>query len=601
MTNMKMDCEEEEDRYHDARVALGAEKFNAVQRAKILVVGAGGIGCELLKNLVLLGVEEVVAVDLDTIDISNLNRQFLFRKKHVGMSKAVVAKGACEEFNPNAKIEAMKANVKEGRFSVAWFGGFDVVINALDNVDARRHVNRSCLAANVPLIEAGTTGYLGQVFTIVKGVTACYECFPKLKPKVYPICTIRATPDKPVHCIVWAKELLQLAFGDEKASMLFDGDDSEEDQQIEKAVFADAVAALRTTPETEADAAVALFKTELEKQMALHSESETTSTVKRVALDEATLRTAINTVEPPSVKKGTPDWDRRAWTIEESVSEFANACRNLRARQTPTSFDKDDDETMRFVAAAANLRAANFSIFPLQSLHDAKGIAGNIIPAIATTNAIVAGLQVDQLVKLIALLKIDKDLSKVRDVCKYVNCSRVPNFRGALLNPSLLELPQDNCYVCRSAVVNVGLDLQKTTLQVFVDTVLGTHFTFSEPAIDIGDSGIYDPEDSRLDDNRGLPLAEIPSITDGAMLKATDYATDLELTVVLHNRILDPDTFPEGFKIISEDETTPSDPVNGGGVNEEKNNNNKRSRDDDVPLDDNYTNGHDGGVKKLKQ
>ncbi|KAH8063740.1 SUMO activating enzyme [Aureococcus anophagefferens] len=216
---------------YDARYAHcvaavgGPEVFAKVRRCKVLVVGAGGIGCELLKNLVLVGFESLVTVDLDTIDVSNLNRQFLFRKRHVGMAKAVVAREAVVAFNPLCSVEALHANIKEPRFGLAWFGGFDVVVNALDNVDARRHVNRMCLASDVPLIEAGTTGFLGQVFVIRKGETACYECFPKATKKVYPICTIRSTPSEPVHCVVWAKELFKLLFGDAKESMLFEGGD----------------------------------------------------------------------------------------------------------------------------------------------------------------------------------------------------------------------------------------------------------------------------------------------------------------------------------------------------------------------------------------
>ena len=134
----------------------------------------------------------------------------------------VVAGEAIKRFNPLVEVEAIHGNIKDSQFHVDWFRGFDAVINALDNVDARRHVNRMCLAADKPLIEAGTTGFLGQVFCIRKGETACYECFPKPQRVVYPICTIRSTPSQPVHCVVWAKELFKLLFGDASASMLFD-------------------------------------------------------------------------------------------------------------------------------------------------------------------------------------------------------------------------------------------------------------------------------------------------------------------------------------------------------------------------------------------
>jgi ubiquitin-like 1-activating enzyme E1 B len=77
-----------------------------IENVKLLMVGAGGIGCELLKNLVLTGFKNIEIIDLDTIELSNLNRQFLFQKIHVGQSKAFVAKQSAIRFNPDAKIIA---------------------------------------------------------------------------------------------------------------------------------------------------------------------------------------------------------------------------------------------------------------------------------------------------------------------------------------------------------------------------------------------------------------------------------------------------------------------------------------------------------------
>lgn len=94
-------------------------------------------------------------------------------------------------------------------YGANFFRRFNLVLNALDNRAARNHVNRMCLAADIPLIESGTSGYSGQVELIKKGVTQCYECQPKPPQKTFPGCTIRNTPSEPVHCIVWSKHLFK--------------------------------------------------------------------------------------------------------------------------------------------------------------------------------------------------------------------------------------------------------------------------------------------------------------------------------------------------------------------------------------------------------
>lgn len=98
-------------------------------------------GCELLKNLLLTGFRDLTVIDLDTIDVSNLNRQFLFRPHHVGHSKALVARDAVAPLSPEASITAFHGNIAEARFGPTFFASFQLVISALDNVAARRSVN----------------------------------------------------------------------------------------------------------------------------------------------------------------------------------------------------------------------------------------------------------------------------------------------------------------------------------------------------------------------------------------------------------------------------------------------------------------------------
>ena len=140
---------------------LGPSLAQRITTSPILLIGAGGIGCELLKNLALSGFTKVTIVDLDTIDVSNLNRQFLFRSQHVGMPKCVVA---CEVGRAMAPVsttgtggggedgdssqggvqyQALHGNVCDTTtFNVSYISQFALVLNALDNVTARRRVNR---------------------------------------------------------------------------------------------------------------------------------------------------------------------------------------------------------------------------------------------------------------------------------------------------------------------------------------------------------------------------------------------------------------------------------------------------------------------------
>jgi ubiquitin-like 1-activating enzyme E1 B len=364
-----------------------------VKQARVLMVGAGGIGCELLKNLVLTGFGEVHIVDLDTIDLSNLNRQFLFRHEHIKKSKALVAKEAAQKFNPDVKIVAHHANIKDPEFNIEWFSGFKIVFNALDNLEARRHVNKMCLAADVPLIESGTTGFNGQVQVIKKGVTACYDCAPKETPKSFPVCTIRSTPSQPIHCIVWGKSyLLNEIFGTSEDESAFDHSaDRDNAQEIEE--LKRESAALRKIRQS--------VGTEKFPQM-LFDKVFNTDIVRLRSMEDMwkTRKPPEQSAAAIAAKDSVMKDIQKVWTLEENLVVFNDSLDRLSKRvlqmksagqDSVISFDKDDEDTLDFVAASANIRSSLFGI-DRKSKFDIKQMAGNIIPAIATTNAIVAGL-----------------------------------------------------------------------------------------------------------------------------------------------------------------------------------------------------------------
>jgi ubiquitin-activating enzyme E1 C len=206
---------------------------------RLLVIGAGGLGCDLLKDLAIMGFWHIDVIDMDTIDVSNLNRQFLFRQHDIGKSKAEVAAAFIEKRVPGAKVTPHFARIQD--FGPDFYSKFHVVVCGLDAVVARRWINGMLISllrydpdsgvldqsSVIPLVDGGTEGFKGNARVILPGMTACIDCTIELYPPqvVFPMCTVAHTPRLPEHCIEYAKVLLwpqENPFGEGKP---IDGDD----------------------------------------------------------------------------------------------------------------------------------------------------------------------------------------------------------------------------------------------------------------------------------------------------------------------------------------------------------------------------------------
>ncbi|KAL7750578.1 E1 ubiquitin-activating protein uba2 [Sorochytrium milnesiophthora] len=499
-------------RYMAARRVLGDALVEKLRSARVLMVGAGGIGCELLKNLVMTGFQHIELVDLDTIDISNLNRQFLFQRQHVAKSKAHVAKETASKFNPDVQIVAHHANIKDARFHVGWMKQFDVVFNALDNLDARRHVNMMCMATDTPLIDAGTGGYTGQSTVILKNVTECYDCHPRPTPKSFPVCTIRSTPSAPIHCIVWAKNyLFSQLFGvdDDEASgegvmdTTANADNAEEIAKLN--AEATALKRLRSavgTPEYAELVFTKIFKQDIERLLSMEDMWATRTPPTPLAWETLAGADAEHPEGETKVQR-----EQRALSLAESFQLFRQSLTTLgdRFAANPSdglSFDKDDEEAMDFVAATANLRAHVYGIEE-KSRFEIKSMAGNIVPIVATTNAVIAGVSVMQ-----ALSILD---ARGQDAKTVYLVTR----RNQVLALENLEAPNAQCKVCQRTYLYLAADVHTTTLASLLRFVHRDVYLELQPdrvSVMEGHRLLWDPD---FDDNGDRTLSDLSGESEG--------------------------------------------------------------------------------------
>src|SRR5260370_25390798 len=162
-----------EDRFSRFRL-IGWWDQEKIRAARVLVIGAGALGNEILKSLALLGVSDIVVVDLDSIESSNLSRSILYRAKDIGRRKADVAAEAVREILPEASIHPITANVVTG-LGLGLFGRADLVLAGLDNREARLWINRSAWKMNKPWIDGAIEGINGEARVFMPGMTPCYE------------------------------------------------------------------------------------------------------------------------------------------------------------------------------------------------------------------------------------------------------------------------------------------------------------------------------------------------------------------------------------------------------------------------------------------
>jgi len=482
---------------YDSQIAVfGQEMQKLLLDQKYFLVGAGAIGCEMLKNWALMGVGcgdegHIHITDMDRIEKSNLSRQFLFRNEHINHFKSSTAADSAKAMNPDLKITSYQEKVAqetEHLFGDDFYDKLTGVCTALDNVEARLYVDQKCLFYRLPMLESGTLGTKGNTQVVVPHLTENYGATRDPPEKSIPVCTLKNFPNQIQHTLQWARDVFEdfKKTADDVNGYLNASDYAESlaSQQNTKLDTIKNVhkALVEDRPTTFEDCVVwARLKFEEEFsnkiQQLLHNfpEDQVTSSGTKFwsgskrcpkplvfdpdskcedaemrnhldfiiasanlraymfgingRTDEAYFRKILSDIIVPDytpadgVKIAANDAEAKENddTMVDDDGEFNQILESLPKpkelagfKLSPVEFDKDVDEHMLFVTACSNLRALNYQI-PTEDTHRSRAIAGKIIPAIATTTALVTGLVCLELYKIIGTAKKELKLDDLKN------------------------------------------------------------------------------------------------------------------------------------------------------------------------------------------
>lgn len=345
-------------RYDDQIAIFGQSFQKAVADMNIFLVGAGALGCEFLKCFAMMGVScgsgKVTVTDMDRIEISNLNRQFLFRQKDVGSSKSTAAAKAALAMNSSLKVDALEVRVggdTEDTFDDTFWDSQSVIVNALDNIQARLYVDARCVWFAKPLLESGTLGTKANVQVILPYKTQSYGDSQDPPEESIPLCTLKHFPHAIEHTIEWSRDFFEQLFAEAPRDV--------------NNFLSDASVYLAKVP-TEGSGSSQLAKLNYVKKM-VDARSASFEMCTHMAIQEFQDKFHDSIVQL-----------LHTFPVDHKTSEGTLFWSGPKRPPAPIKFDPADQLHVDFVTAAANLYAANLNIAPCRDQEQIKRFSSTV-------------------------------------------------------------------------------------------------------------------------------------------------------------------------------------------------------------------------------
>lgn len=335
-------------RYDSTVAVFGKEAQQKLLDLNYFLIGAGAIGCEMLKNWALMGVAcgtngKIHITDMDRIEKSNLSRQFLFRNSDINEFKSATAARAAQTMNSNMNIVSYQEKVgadTEDIFGDDFYDRLSGVCTALDNVEARLYVDQRCLFYRLPMLESGTLGTKGNTQVVIPHVTENYGATRDPPEKSIPVCTLKNFPNQIQHTLQWARDY-------------FEGEFKQSAEDVNSYLSnPDYAASLAGQQNTKIDTVMSIRKTLVDERPVSFEDCVVWARLKFETLFNNQIRQLLyNFPEDQVTSSGTKFWSGSKRCPKPLVFNLNDKCEDAQMRN---HFD--------FIVAAANLRAQMFGI-----------------------------------------------------------------------------------------------------------------------------------------------------------------------------------------------------------------------------------------------